>query len=155
MTLKSLYDLLIKSYEQFVFFWSGQFLKPSTNTENGIKIEHEISSNSSIRANSRGAPADRHLGFRTNDNSQWAPAASDPCSQTDADSRCALALDPFGVQQMPYTSSARSARVAPSTDFEPVVRNIQFLIFSRAPFWFSWLQFKYVKFSLKFYWNFI
>ena len=49
--------------------------------------------------------------FRANDNSQWAPAACDPCSQTDADSRCALALVPFGVQQMPYTSSARSARV--------------------------------------------
>ena len=105
----SFFPVLIGLVFWSIFIKSGEILKPSTNTEKGIKIEHEISSNSSIRANSRGAPADRHLGFRTNDNSQWAPAGSDPCSQTDADSRCALALVPFGVQQMPYTPRARSA----------------------------------------------
>ena len=40
--------------------------------------------------------------FRANDNSQWAPAACDPCSQIGTNSRCALALAIFGVQQMPY-----------------------------------------------------
>ena len=43
MALKSLWGFLIKSYEQFKFFLkSGQFIKPSTYAENGIKIHLEI-----------------------------------------------------------------------------------------------------------------